>query len=129
MLRTTTAERLKQLLRDRNLRQVDALALIEPWARKYNVPFFKQNLSLYLKGTVEPNQDKLILLAKAFNVSEAWLMGFDVPMERQNPTAEIVPDYVVKNGDQELLVEVERLDPAQKDLLRQYLELLKRSKQ
>lgn len=129
MLRTTTAERLKQLLRDRNLRQVDALALIEPWARKYNVPFFKQNLSLYLKGTVEPNQDKLILLAKAFNVSEAWLMGFDVPMERQNPTAEIVPDYVVKNGDQELLVEVEQLDPAQKDLLRQYLELLKRSKQ
>ena len=129
MLRTTTAERLKQLLRDRNLRQVDALALIEPWARKYNVPFYKQNLSLYLKGTVEPNQDKLILLAKAFNVSEAWLMGFDVPMERQNPTAEIAPDYVVKNGDQELLVEVERLDPAQKDLLRQYLELLKRSKQ
>ena len=129
MLRTTTAERLKQLLRDRNLRQVDALALIEPWARKYNVPFYKQNLSLYLKGTVEPNQDKLILLAKAFNVSEAWLMGFDVPMERQNPTAEIPPDYVVKNGDQELLVEVERLDPAQKDLLRQYLELLKRSKQ
>lgn len=129
MLRTTTAERLKQLLHDRNLRQVDALALIEPWARKYNVPFYKQNLSLYLKGTVEPNQDKLILLAKAFNVSEAWLMGFDVPMERQNPTAEIAPDYVVKNGDQELLVEVERLDPAQKDLLRQYLELLKRSKQ
>lgn len=129
MLRTTTAERLKQLLRDRNLRQVDALALIEPWARKYNVPFFKQNLSLYLKGTVEPNQDKLILLAKAFNVSEAWLMGFDVPMERQNPTAEIAPDYIVKSGDQELLVEVERLDPAQKDLLRQYLELLKRSKQ
>ena len=129
MLRTTTAERLKQLLRDRNLRQVDALALIEPWARKYNVPFFKQNLSLYLKGTVEPNQDKLILLAKAFNVSEAWLMGFDVPMERQNPTAEIDPDYIVKNGDQELLVEIERLDPAQKDLLRQYLELLKRSKQ
>lgn len=129
MLRTTTAERLKQLLRDRNLRQVDALALIEPWARKYNVPFFKQNLSLYLKGTVEPNQDKLILLAKAFNVSEAWLMGFDVPMERQNPTAEISPDYIVKNGDQELLVEIERLDPAQKDLLRQYLELLKRSKQ
>ena len=129
MLRTTTAERLKQLLHDRNLRQVDALALIEPWARKYNVPFYKQNLSLYLKGTVEPNQDKLILLAKAFNVSEAWLMGFDVPMERQNPTVEIAPDYVVKNGDQELLVEVERLDPAQKDLLRQYLELLKRSKQ
>ena len=95
MTRTTTAERLKKLLRERNLRQVDALALIEPWARKYNVPFFKQNLSLYLKGTVEPNQDKLILLARAFNVSEAWLMGFDVPMERPPVAADLVVESFI----------------------------------
>lgn len=128
MLRTTTAERLNQLLRERNLRQVDALAIIEPWARKYNVPFYKQNLSLYLKGTVEPNQDKLILLAKAFNVSEAWLMGFDVPMERQTPTAETMPDYEVKDDDQELLVEIAGMNDQEKQLLRDYIALLKRSK-
>lgn len=128
MLRTTTAERLNQLLRERNLRQVDALAIIEPWARKYNVPFYKQNLSLYLKGTVEPNQDKLILLAKAFNVSEAWLMGFDVPMERQTPTAEAMPDYEVKDDDQELLVEIAGMNDQEKQLLRDYIALLKRSK-
>ena len=124
-MRETTAMRLRQLMDERGLRQVDVLKLVEPWARLYNVPFFKQNLSLYLKGTVEPNQDKLILLGKAFNVSEAWLMGFDVPRERQDPKT----DEHLVDEDRELLNEIEHLDRNQKALLRSYLELLKRSKQ
>ena len=52
-----------------------------------NVP--KSSLSLYLSGAYEPKQDRVYDMAKALNVSEAWLMGYDVPMERQinKPTA------------------------------------------
>ncbi len=40
-------------------------------------------MSQYIKGTFEPKQDRVELLAKALQVSEAWLMGYDVPMERK----------------------------------------------
>ena len=46
-----------------------------------NVP--KSSLSLYLSGAYEPKQDRVYDMAKVLNVSEAWLMGYDVPMERQ----------------------------------------------
>ena len=32
-------------------------------------------MSQYVKGTFEPKQDRVELLAKALQVSEAWLMG------------------------------------------------------
>ena len=39
------------------------------------------SLSHYSKGRYIPKQDRLVLLAKALNVSEKWLMGMSVPME------------------------------------------------
>ena len=49
----------------------------------------KNDLSHYVSGKVEPGQDKLSILGLALGVSEAWLMGFDVSMERNvTPTAE-----------------------------------------
>ena len=42
----------------------------------------KSSLSLYIKGAYEPKQDRLFDMAIALNVSELWLMGYDVPMER-----------------------------------------------
>lgn len=41
----------------------------------------RSSLSEYSKGTYKPNQDRIYLIAKALNVSPAWIMGFDVPME------------------------------------------------
>ena len=53
-------------------------------------------LSNYKKGKYEPKQRKLELIADSLNVSIPWLMGADVPMERetkfQTPT---VTDDVV----------------------------------
>ena len=46
-----------------------------------NVP--KSSLSLYLSGAYEPKQERLDSLATALGVDIAWLMGYDVPMERQ----------------------------------------------
>jgi len=40
----------------------------------------KSAISQYIKGSFEPKQDRVYKLAQALHVSEAWLMGFDVPV-------------------------------------------------
>jgi hypothetical protein len=39
-------------------------------------------MSMYLSGERSPRQNRLSQIAEKFNISEAWLMGYDVPMER-----------------------------------------------
>ena len=70
------SERLKEGMRIRNLKQVD---LVE------KTGINKATLSQYISGKYEPKQNNIYLLAKALNVSEAWLMGFNISMERENP--------------------------------------------
>ena len=84
MKKENTAIRLKEIMNDRNLRQVDILNLTIPYCKKYGVKMNKSDLSQYCSGKTEPNQDKLYVLGLALGVSEAWLMGYDVPMERNN---------------------------------------------
>lgn len=84
MKKENTAIRLKRIMSDRNLRQVDILNLTEPYCKKYNVKMNKSDISQYCSGKTEPNQDKLFILGIALDVSEAWLMGYDVPMKRNN---------------------------------------------
>ena len=84
MIKSTTAERLKQLMADRNLKQVDILNLAAPYCNKYGIKLMRNDLSQYVNGKVEPGQEKLTILGLALNVSEAWLMGYDVPMDRNN---------------------------------------------
>lgn len=43
----------------------------------------KSSLSLYLSEAYEPKQNRVYEMARVLNVSEAWLLGYDVPMERQ----------------------------------------------
>ena len=45
----------------------------------------KSSISQYRNGIVNPKQDRIYLMAQALNVNEMWLMGHDVPMERQSP--------------------------------------------
>ncbi len=40
-------------------------------------------LSKYLSGNAVARQRKLTLLADALNINEVWLMGYDVPMQRE----------------------------------------------
>ncbi len=42
----------------------------------------KPRISQYVNGTYEAKQQALYSLAKALNVSEAWLMGYDTDMEK-----------------------------------------------
>lgn len=66
--------RISKALRIKGMKQAELCKLA-------NVP--KSSLSLYLSGAYEPKQDRVYDMAKALNVDEAWLMGYDVPMERQ----------------------------------------------
>ena len=49
----------------------------------------KSSISRYLKGDWEGKQSAVYELAKSLGVTEAWLMGYDVPME--SDTAPAVP--------------------------------------
>lgn len=84
MKKENTAIRLNKIMSEQNLRQVDILERVKPFCSKYDVKMNKSDLSQYVSGKVEPSQEKLVVLGMALNVSEAWLMGFNVPMERQS---------------------------------------------
>lgn len=81
-MRKSTSDRLKEIMKERNLRQVDIIKLCEPYCQKYNVKLTKNYLSQYVSGKVAPGQRTLSILAMALNVNEAWLMGFDIPKDR-----------------------------------------------
>ena len=83
MNKTTTSARLKQIMADRGLKQIDILNLAKPYAEKYNMKLGSNDLSQYVTGKVEPSQYKLTLLAETLGVNPAWLMGFDVPMKKE----------------------------------------------
>lgn len=51
-------------------------------SKKTGIP--KSAISQYIKGSFEPKQDRIYIISKALHVSEAWLMGFDVPMNEPN---------------------------------------------
>lgn len=53
----------------------------------------KSTISHYMSGYTKPKSDKLFILAKALNVSETWLMGYDVPMEKEGRLDKEVVDF------------------------------------
>ena len=85
-------KRIAKALAIRNVRQADLCQMT-------NIP--KSSLSLYLKDAYEPKQDRIFLIAKALRVSEAWLMGYDVPMEKEKENSPSEPQLT--EGEQELL--------------------------
>lgn len=83
MKTTNTSERLKTIMAERGLRQVDILNAAKPFCVEYGIKLEKNDLSQYVNGKVEPGQEKLTILGLALNVSETWLMGYDVPASRE----------------------------------------------
>ena len=73
-------ERIKQGLEIREITQSQL-------ATRANID--KGQLSSYISGKYKPRQNNIDALAAALNVNEAWLMGFDVPMERASNNVEI----------------------------------------
>lgn len=72
--------RLKQALVKNNIRPIELSEITK-------IP--KSSISQYMSGYTKPNGERVYLISKALNVSEAWLMGFDVPMEREERNSNI----------------------------------------
>lgn len=79
---SNTSKRLKTIIAERGISQVDIIQAAQPYCVQYGVKLGKSDLSQYVNGKVEPKQEKLTILGLALGVSETWLMGYDVPMER-----------------------------------------------
>ena len=120
MCKENTAARLKNIMSARNLRQVDILEMAKPYCEKYKVKMNKSDISQYCSGKVEPHQEKLFVLGKALNVSEAWLMGFDVPMERKTDEVE---SFMVKAQKFNESHKQAMLTDKESDVLRKYRSL------
>ena len=73
----TVAERMKLALELRGMKQADLVK---------RTGIGKSSISTYLTGEYEPKQKNIYKIAQALQVSEAWLMGADVPMERNEPS-------------------------------------------
>lgn len=69
------SDRLKKALEIRDMTQADLV-------KKTGIG--KSSISTYLSGSYEPKQKNTYKLAKVLNVNEAWLMGYDVDIERKD---------------------------------------------
>lgn len=110
----TCAARLRKALEDSNMTASEL-------ARKAGLP--KSAISQYLSGKIIPKQVATYKLAKALNVSEPWLMGYDVSAYRIS---------IPKEDDEELSFDIEILknaiqgfDEAQMERLLKYAKLIK----
>jgi transcriptional regulator with XRE-family HTH domain len=97
-LSISISERIKEGLEIRNMKQSE---LVE------KTGIGKSSISTYLTGAYEPKQRNIYKIAKALDVSEAWLMGLDVPMER---TPHYIRSLELNNDEFELLENYRKLN-------------------
>ena len=105
---TTFAERLKEALRLTGTKQIELSRLTQ---------IDKGTINNYLWGKYVPKQNKLSVIAEALDVSPVWLMGYDVPMEREKKT----PDKIELTEGEEMLLELFRQIPEEQQ--RVFLEM------
>lgn len=70
---STTAERLREALTRSGKKQADLVRA---------TGLDRGSVSSYLAGKYEPKQTAVYKMATFLDVSEMWLLGYDVPMER-----------------------------------------------
>ena len=103
-------DRLKYAMKIKNMKAIDV-------ANSSGIP--KNSVSYYLSGRSVPKSDRIYSLAKLLDVSEAWLMGFDVAMERSAEQKDVDETVALLNRiekDREfkqLMLRINRLTSAQ----------------
>lgn len=66
-------DRLTEALKIRGMKAIDL-------SEKLDIS--RGTISYYMSGKSSPKADRLNLICSTLNVSEAWMLGYDVPMER-----------------------------------------------
>lgn len=93
---------------------------------KTGVP--KSAISYYLAGKSEPKSDRLYIIAKALDVSEAWLLGYNVDMARDKSQKELdeladLNERIKKEKDfRQLIMKISHLKPQQLEAVKNLLE-------
>jgi SOS-response transcriptional repressor LexA len=82
----TFAHRLSYAIKIKNVRPVDVAKV---------TGISKTNLSCYMSGKYEAKQDGVEKLAKVLDVNPVWLMGYDVPIDRDYEKDKIVEINVI----------------------------------
>ena len=99
--------RIKEALKLRGMKQADLVRL---------TGIGKSGIRQYISGKFVPRQNATHAIAKALNVSEAWLMGFDVPIQRSEAIKTVITEE-----EQNFLKLFDRLDRADKEQLKNYI--------
>lgn len=108
----TCAKRIEIALSIRNMKQCDLCKLA-------GVP--KSSLSLYLSGAYEPKQDRIFSMARVLRVREAWLMGYDVPMEKEQQVA--TSESSISEKEQLLLDLFRRVPESKQEIVLQLIQV------
>lgn len=104
------SNRLKQALKENKMKQVNVIEKSKSYEKDLGVKISKTDISQYVNGKVNPGQNKLYILAKILNVSEAWLLGYDVEKERVSDTTRNIAnqqDTIAAHFNKEDLTEEE----------------------
>jgi transcriptional regulator with XRE-family HTH domain len=72
-LKSSVKDRLRIALAEANMRPIDL-------SEQTGIP--KSMISYYLNGKTKPKSDRIYSISKVLGVSEAWLLGYDVPKNR-----------------------------------------------
>lgn len=117
------AERLRRALDDSGKRQADLMR---------ETGLDRGAISSYLSGKYEPKQKAIYKLAAALNVSEAWLLGYDVAMARtddQRKNDQLAKLIVRMRSDEEFYSTVTALSELPEAQYRGMVQLLSTLKQ
>lgn len=69
----------------------------------------KSSLSSYISDVYDPKQDRLYAMAEVLDVDPVWLMGYDVPMEREKKA----PEKLELNEGEKMLLDLFRRVPVE----------------
>ncbi len=96
------SERLKQALNERGMKPIELSEL---------TGISKSSISDWINGKYEAKSDKILLIAKALNVNESFLIGLQVPMD--NDTKKLNQEKNINNKTVSELIEImNKLDEA-----------------
>lgn len=102
--------RIKEALRIRHMRQIEL-------AEKTGLT--RSSINNWSTQRWQPKQNAIYLMAKALNVSEMWLAGYDVPMERSqkqiknDEISELLKTIQTNDKVQELFIKISKLNSEQ----------------
>lgn len=116
-----TRDRIAQAMRDSGKKQVDLVR---------ETGLNKSIISRCLSGKTEPKSGTIALLARALDVSEMWLWGYDVPKDRapwqkKNDELAAIVGQLKQNDDfYKMVHKLAKLNDTQRAIIEQLLNQL-----